>query len=318
MSTTTASMARMLTLLPWLQARGTVSLSEVAEHFGVSTDQLQRELATLTFVGPGQGGGELVDISYEDGLITVYDSQGLEFPLKFTAAEASALIAGLTLLSELPAGFEATASAVSALTKIHEAAGSAMAAASGAMVVDHQRADSQVEQAIAKAISTGTQLVIEYANPVRHDLTSRQVEPLRLTAADGRSYLEAWCHQADGIRIFRLDRIATASATGLSNTVSLDILPDDPAQVILPDGFDVTLHLQRSAEWVTEQRNCLEYRTLPDGTIEATLRIGDERWLIGLMLELGNEARVLSSDAPEIDVPNAVQAAAREALASYA
>jgi hypothetical protein len=85
--------------------------------------------------------------------------------------------------------------------------------------------------------------------------------------------------------------------------------------VSLPEGFDVTVLLQPSAEWVTEQRNCLDSRTLPDGTVEATLRIGDVRWLVGLMLELGAEGRIVSSEA---DLQQAVQTAARDALANYA
>src|SRR5690242_21194833 len=44
-----------------------------------------------------------------------------------------------------------------------------------------------------------------------HDtLTSRVVDPIRLLLVADHSYLEAWCRSAEGVRLFRLDRIVEA------------------------------------------------------------------------------------------------------------
>ena len=37
------------------------------------------------------------------------------------------------------------------------------------------------------------------------------IDPVRVFSADGIAYLEAWCRQAEGMRIFRLDRFEAAT-----------------------------------------------------------------------------------------------------------
>jgi len=41
--------------------------------------------------------------------------------------------------------------------------------------------------------------------------TERDVDPMRLLLVEGRSYLEAWCRQAEAMRTFRLDRFEAAT-----------------------------------------------------------------------------------------------------------
>jgi proteasome accessory factor C len=48
---------------------------------------------------------------------------------------------------------------------------------------------------------------MRYYSASRDETGERTVDPVRLFEADGRNYLEAWCRQAEGMRLFRLDRI---------------------------------------------------------------------------------------------------------------
>ena len=43
--------------------------------------------------------------------------------------------------------------------------------------------------------------------PTRDERTERTVDPMRLLLVDGKWYLEAWCRRAEGVRLFRLDRV---------------------------------------------------------------------------------------------------------------
>ena len=43
--------------------------------------------------------------------------------------------------------------------------------------------------------------------PTRDERTERTVDPMRLLLVDGHWYLEAWCRRAEGVRLFRLDRV---------------------------------------------------------------------------------------------------------------
>ena len=313
MSAAPDQLGRMLTLLPWLRARGPVEVSEVAQHFNISEKQLLQELATLTYVGPGQAGGELVDISYSEGTIAVHDTQGLEFPLRFTTAEAASLITGLTLLSELPGSREDIASATSALAKLEEAAGEALAAAES-VVIDLPHADAAVEAAISTAVTEHRRVQLSYVGAARADLTERLVDPMRLTVVNGHSYLEGWCHQAEGVRIFRLDRIVSATVTNEAAEVPEGARLRDPDDAMIPTGTDVRIHVQPAAEWVVELPSCLSHTRLPDDTIDAVLRVADAEWLIRLMLSLGDDACLVDAD----EWSQAVTERAREALTLYA
>ena len=311
---TSESMLRMLTLLPWLRSRGPVEMSEVAAHFGISEDQLVDELATLTFVGPGQGGGELVDISYEaGGTVAVHDSQGLEFALRLSTAEAASLITGLTLLTELPASRGSVDAAISALAKLEEAAGAAIAGAAGAVVISHEHVDPSVELAISEALKNQHRLALQYVSAAREDLSEREVDPMRLIVIEGRAYLEAWCYLAEGVRMFRLDRIVSASVTATPVNIPADAHGRDADDPLLPVGTDVRLHLARAAEHITEIPSCLRRETLPDGSLDALVRVADPGWLVRLMLSLGDQARIV--DDPELSAMVAQRA--QEALAAY-
>lgn len=305
---------RMLTLLPWLRSRGAVDVAEVAEQFGVSQPQLLRELATLTFVGPGQGGGELVDISYEGGTIVVHDSQGLEFPLRLSAAEAVSLIAGLGLLTQLPGPRTALEAAVSALAKLETAAGAAASEAGGTLVVDHVPADAEVEHAVATSVKMETRLKLTYAGGGGDELTEREVDPIRLIVVSGRSYLEGWCLRSEAVRLFRLDRIVSAETTLIPAAIPTDVPQRDPDTAVLPEGRDVRVHLGPAAVWVTEERSCVAVEALPDGSFDATLRVADPRWLVRLMLSLGDEAHLIEAD----DLTQTVSDRAQAALDRYA
>lgn len=60
-------MTRLLTLVPYLQARPDgVRLADAAADFGVTETQLRRDLDLLWVCGlPGHGPGDLIDLSFE-------------------------------------------------------------------------------------------------------------------------------------------------------------------------------------------------------------------------------------------------------------
>ena len=61
-----AQVTRLLALVPYLQNRGAVALREIAADFGVSTQQVRRDLNVLWFCGlPGLGPGDLIDLNFE-------------------------------------------------------------------------------------------------------------------------------------------------------------------------------------------------------------------------------------------------------------
>ncbi|HMA98187.1 MAG TPA: WYL domain-containing protein, partial [Wenzhouxiangella sp.] len=60
---------------------------------------------------------------------------------------------------------------------------------------------------VLSALFGRQRLEIEYHGRRRDDLSSREVSPQRLTSYRDRWYLDAWCHSAEGLRSFSLERI---------------------------------------------------------------------------------------------------------------
>src|SRR5438552_1158760 len=69
------------------------------------------------------------------------------------------------------------------------------------------------------ALAAGRRVHLRYYVPSRDEGTERDVDPMRLLVVEGRTYLEGWCRSAEGVRLFRLDRV-----------MSVDVL-DVPAEV---------------------------------------------------------------------------------------
>lgn len=91
---------RLLLELPWLSKNKSVSIEDFCRTFSVSRDQAVNDLTLLTFVGPSQFGGDLVDIQVSNNSITVVDNQSHDSSINFTPEELMVLISSLNLLIE--------------------------------------------------------------------------------------------------------------------------------------------------------------------------------------------------------------------------
>ncbi len=95
-------------------------------------------------------------------------------------------------------------------------------------------------------------LAIDYYSASHDTLSSRVVDPIRVVLVADHSYLEAWCRSAEGVRLFRFDRIVDAGArravgaaaacgAGRPDTSLFDADPSLPSATLLVD---------RSAAWM--------------------------------------------------------------------
>lgn len=309
-----ARLTRLLQLVPWLLARPGISMHETAEHFGVTEQQLVDDLNLLICSGPGQFHGELLDIWYDDeGGITVQDPLSLTRPLRLTAEEASALLAGLRLLSQVPGGQDSQT--VAEVTATLEAACGASAAAATALdVAVDPTLDPAVVAAVERAWTEGRVVHLRYAGATRDQETERDVVPAALLSLDGRPYLSGWCRRAGAMRTFRLDRVLSAEVLEERATVPADAVgPDLGSGALRPDGPTLTLDLAPGARWVADEYPVDSVTTSPDGVIRVELPVSDQRWVVRLLLRLGGSATVVSP----AETAAAVAQEARQALAAY-
>ena len=127
MSTSVEQVARLLALVPYLQAHPDADLDATAEAFGVTPRRLLADLEVLWFVGlPGGLPGDLIDIDMDavdgEGIIHLSNADYLTRPLRLTADEALALVLALRTLREI-AGPDQRAATDRALAKLEQAAG---------------------------------------------------------------------------------------------------------------------------------------------------------------------------------------------------
>ena len=316
-STAAGRLSRLLALVPWLSAHPGVTVDEAAAHFGVTPRQLEEDLNLLICTGrPGHQHQDLIDIQFwdEDGVITVLDPQTIGRPLRFSADEAASVLVALRLLAGVPGPHDRAAIAT-ATAKLEAAAGEARAAAEGLVVqVDASSVDPAVDDAVRTALSEGRGLHIAYVGAL-DDRSERDVEPVRVVALDGRVYLEAWCHRAEAMRTFRLDRIVAAQVRPEAVAVPEDAVPLDLGSGALrPEGPSVTLRLDPGVRWIAEEHPVDSVEELDGGRLRVVLPVADERWLVRLLLRTGGG--VVVEDRP--DLAERVQAEARAALAAYA
>jgi len=286
---------RLLALAPYLQTRGEVSLKDVAADFGVTPAQMLKDLRVLFLCGlPGYGPGDLIDINVEaleddpDGLVRVDNAEFLARPLRLGSNEASALIVALhALLDASPVGSREVVERT--LAKLEDAA----AAGSTPLVDVHlprlRPAVEGARAALDDAITRDRQVRLEYYVPTRDETTQRVVDPIAVSRSEGRAYLDAWCHLAEDRRLFRLDRI-TALEVLDSPRVVHDLEPRDLSAGLFepgPDDLQARVLLSPEMRWFAEYYPVTSTREAPDGALEVTLAVSDERWLLRLALRFG-------------------------------
>ncbi|HYU04558.1 MAG TPA: DeoR family transcriptional regulator, partial [Jatrophihabitantaceae bacterium] len=63
---------RLLALVPYLQAHDGIAIEQAAADFGITEDQLRRDLQLLWMCGlPGHSPGDLIDLSFDGDSVSV-------------------------------------------------------------------------------------------------------------------------------------------------------------------------------------------------------------------------------------------------------
>ncbi|GAB3412587.1 helix-turn-helix transcriptional regulator [Flindersiella endophytica] len=311
---------RLLALLPYLLAHPGARVADVARVFGISEKQLVADLGVLWFCGlPGMMPGDYIEVDMDavegEGVIHVSNADYLARPLRLSADEVLSLLVALRVLRE--SGQLAERELIDrVIARLEEASGQASAAAKQVEIQLDTWEDPEIRATVQDALSRRRRLHLSYWVPTRDETTERDVDPMQLAIADGRSYLEAWCHRAEDVRLFRLDRVAAARVLDEEAAPPTRAQPRDLSSGLFqpsPDDALATLELGPEAAWVSEYYPCERVDDLGDGRLRIQLRVADPRWLRRLALRLGGHARILQP----ADLAEAVRADAANALAAY-
>ncbi|MBV1852945.1 helix-turn-helix transcriptional regulator [Catellatospora tritici] len=305
-------LARLLNLVPYLLARPGIELTEAAADLGVSEKQLREDLELLWVCGlPGYGPGDLIDMSFDGDRVTITYDAGIDRPLRLTPDEATALVVALRMLAETP-GVADRDAINRALAKIEQAAGEHDAP----VAVRLPGNDDRLAE-LRSAVERGRALRLSYYSAARDVSSERVVDPMRLLSVSGRTYLEAWCRMAEGVRLFRADRIDALAELDEAAAPPPQAQTSDVGDGVFqpdPDAPTVTLRVGRGGRWITEYYPC---ETVVEVSAEewlVSLRVNDLDWARRLVLGLGPQVEVVAPAS----LADAVRDSAAQALAAYA
>jgi len=316
MSGATDHLPRLLALVPWIVSHPDTPVGDVARQFGVSEEQIRKDLDLLFVCGlPGYGPGDLMEVVYDGDRVSMSNADTISKPLRLAPDEALALIAALRALLGTP-GLVETGAVDRALAKLEAAAGGHIAGADVAVAADAVVAPDVVET-VRNATMAGRRVRMRYWVPARDEATERDVDPIRVFTSEGAVYLVGWCRSVDDVRTFRLDRALAVEV--------LDVPAEVPEEarnrahderVFTPSADDrlITVELSDRARWVADYYPCESVAEAPGGGLVVTMRARDDAWVRRLALSLAGIARVVEP----ADLAEAARDAARAAYAPYA
>jgi proteasome accessory factor C len=240
----------LLSLVPYLMDHDRVSVTAVADHFGVTPERVRDAVNLIAMSGvPGETRqylhGDLFDIQWDEfennDTIVLTHLVAIDDSPRFSAREAAALIAGLQYLSALPENGDkdAIASLMAKLTRSSTGSPSQLAVS---------RTDADVAiSVIQAAVRAGTQVEFDYLS-ARGSAEHRRVDPLRIESVDNDWYLRGWCHLREAMRTFRLDRMSDLRSTDVAADSHDDggLLPEG-LFVGSADDLTVTIEVPASA-----------------------------------------------------------------------
>jgi proteasome accessory factor C len=301
-----AEIQRILALVPWVVAHPGATTREIAARFDVTEAQIERDLDLVLMIGvPPYSPGDYLDVEVDDeDRVTIRLAEHFRRPLRLTPAEGLALLAAGRALTAVP-GTDPEGALATALAKLE--------AALGSPAVRVEVSEAEHLDAIREAVAQRERVEIDYWSAGRDELLTRRIDPVTVFFALGAWYVGAYCHRAEGERMFRVDRIRGVRRTGERFApVALGLEPDTVYNP-RPEDPRVTLRVTPGAAWVAEAYPTEALTERPGGELDLVLAVSERAWLERLLLRLGPDARVVAPHAWR----DAGPAAARRVLARY-
>jgi proteasome accessory factor C len=291
---------------------GEAPVADLASRFSVSPTELLHDLELVACCGvPPYTPDQLIDLLIDDDRVVAEGLRELAHPRRLTPEEGVALAAAARALLAVP-GADDEGDLADALAKLETVLGSS----SLAVEVDSSPALAPLQA----AVSAGEQVEIDYFGASASERSTRVVDPYQVVVRESKWYLDAWCHKADGLRRFQVDRVGAVRSTG--RLADLSPLTESEREALSrPEAFlgaseavMVTVVFPAEARFAVEGLVTNGLEPLDDGRMVAVIPVSDtEGWFGRLLLRLGPDAEVI--DPPEL--ADAGTKAAQRALDRY-
>ena len=288
---------RLLRVLPLLADGERHSYANIAQRSGVPMATIIADLRAVA-EREDDPGGYVASLQIQlDGEQAAVISAPFRRPMRLTGRELAALELGLALLrvesppEERPVLDRARKKIRETILKLVPGDGVGPTVASlGAEV------DLAMLAELRRAVREQFTVRITYQGSGKKKGELRTVHPYALLPRSGAWYLVAHCKEAEGLRIFRMDRIGSlktlASTFKLPKEFSLDAVLRDGRVFMAKDTATVRIRYSaKIARWIAERE---KKPVDADGSLTLEHPLADPTWAIRHVLQYGREAEILA------------------------
>lgn len=293
---------RTMDLIPYILENPGITTTELAGKFNTTQKQIEKDLQLIFLCGlPGYTPYELIDLTFEDGIVSVIEPQVLNKPRKFSSSEMVVIKLGLEILREI------NADDVRKLTKIDKILNKINSGADqNSFLLADQINSTLFYSQISLAISQKRILNIEYKSLAKDNLSKRKILPGRISMSNGNLYLSAYDIELQSDRVFKMELISSCDTGEIFKE---NPIPSNESDHVIELRVDekLTNFIERNTSIIIAQQK------VTDG-LQVTLKVSNLEWL----------ARSIVSFAPDIVVispaslSEMVNQRVRDLLATYA
>jgi predicted DNA-binding transcriptional regulator YafY len=307
---------RLLSILPWLRLRGSITVEELARMLGISVTHLIKDLEYASMCGvPPYTHDALFDFSVVDGEVLFHGDVPMFGPLrrtkalmtravKLTPRQATAVGVALASHDAVVGDLSMRNDAVTSLRQKIEAA-------VGDLPIQVRLEDAPLLQEVSQAIRLARQIQVTYVNG-EEEVTKRVLNPLLIFVDRGESYLIA-DDVLSGVneKIFRVDRLIECLTT--ENTF-------EPRTVEFTEWKfrgtvePAVLYVAPGNDWLLDRIAIKAHVINEDGSMFLWVDVASLPWLARLLLRCGPTSCVVSP----ANLQSVVAERAREIRRQYA
>ena len=267
-------------LIPYILEHPGISINQLSKIFNVAEKEIEKDLQLAFMCGlPGYTPYELIDLTYEDGVVSIIDPQVLNKPRNFSSNERIVIALGLEILKEI------NVSNSDNLEKIEKLKEKFLDKKDeDSVIVVEQDLSFPFLNIINQAIFERRVVIFDYQSVSKDVFSSRNVLPYKLYLQNGNLYLSGYDVHAQSDRVFKADQILSCTIGDLADTDMhhLTQLEEIVELIINQDNFNF---VERNSSIVVGQQ-------ISNGQLHVKLRASNVDWL----------KRAILSNAPSIKV----------------
>lgn len=293
---------RTMDLIPYILENPGITTNELAEKFNTTQGQIEKDLQLIFLCGlPGYTPYELIDLTFEDGIVSVIEPQVLNKPRNFSSSEIVVIKLGLEILKEINARDLLKLKKIDGiLNKINSGADK------NSFLLAEQINSTHFYSQISLAISQKRVLKIEYKSLAKDSLSKRIILPGRISMSNGSLYLSAYDIERQSDRVFKMELISSCE-TG-------EIFKENPTQANETNQIIELWVDEKMTNFIERNTSIIIAQQKVTGGLQITLKVNNLEWLARSIMSFAPDIMVISPAS----LSERINQRARDVLDTYA